>query len=234
MAKRRVVSGSDPAARIARAVLEFVSRIPDTTEPPSDSPGERARTIANAAALRASAASGTLALPAGPLGLLTILPDLHVVWRIQTQMVADIAGAFGQAGTLSREQMLYCLFRHSAAQAVRDLVVRVGERYLVKRASLRVVQAAAAKIGVKVAQRAIAKAVGRWLPLVGALGVAGYAYYDTAQVAATAISLFGAGRNVRGKERSSRHTVAAKRRPRADNQSRRTRSAKVSRHGPRR
>jgi hypothetical protein len=28
------------------------------------------------------------------------------------------------------------------------------------------------------------------LPVVGALGVAGYAYYDTAQVAATAISLF--------------------------------------------
>ena len=36
----------------------------------------------------------------------------------------------------------------------------------------------------------IAKSVARWLPVVGSLGVAGYAYYDTAQVGATAIELF--------------------------------------------
>jgi hypothetical protein len=105
-------------------------------------------------------------------------------------MVADIAGAFGKTATLSEEHMLYCLFKHSAAQAVRDLVVRVGEREFVKRVSGRVVQGAAAKVGVKVTQRAIAKSVSRWLPVVGVLGVAGYAYYDTAQVGATAISLF--------------------------------------------
>jgi len=120
----------------------------------------------------------------------TIVPELVAVWRIQAQMVADIAAAFGKTGTLSREKMLYCLFKHSAAQAVRDLVVRGGERYLVRHASVRVVQAVAAKIGVKVTQRAIAKSVSRWLPVVGVLGVAGYAYYDTAQVAATAMSFF--------------------------------------------
>ncbi len=232
--KQRLASSDDPAARIAKAIVDFVSRIPATTESPSDLPGERARAITNAAALRASAASGTLALPPGPAGLLTILPDLHVVWRIQTQMVADIAGAFGQSGTLTREQMLYCLFRHSAAQAVRDLVVRAGARYLVERASLRVVQAAAAKIGVRVAQRAIAKTVARWLPLVGALGVAGYAYYDTAQVAVTAISLFEGQRRLHRKERTTRRRGAGKQSARANNQSQRTRTAKVRRRSPRR
>jgi hypothetical protein len=105
-------------------------------------------------------------------------------------MVADIAGAFGKSAVLSREQLLYCLFKHTAAQAVRDLVVRVGERYLVRRAGLRVVQGVAAKVGVKVSQRAIATSVSRWLPVVGIVGVAGYAYYDTAQVGATAIAFF--------------------------------------------
>jgi hypothetical protein len=101
-------------------------------------------------------------------------------------MVADIAGAFGKSAVLSREQLLYCLFKHTAAQAVRDLVVRVGERYLVRRTGLRVVQG----VGVKVSQRAIATSVSRWLPVVGIVGMAGYAYYDTAQVGATAIAFF--------------------------------------------
>jgi hypothetical protein len=183
-------SPSAIAGRIAQAILDFLSTIPTSTEPPDASPVERARRIANAAARRASTVAGALALPPGPAGLLTILPELVAVWRIQAQMVADIAAAFGKTRALSREQMLYCLFKHSAAQAVRDLVVRGGQRYLVRHATVRVVQDAAAKIGVKVTERTIAKSVSRWLPIVGVLGVAGYAYYDTAQVAATAISFF--------------------------------------------
>ena len=191
MASRKNLPATTAAGeQIAEAILDFVSQIPVTSEPASGTPKERARAIASAAALRACAVSGTLALPPGPAGLITILPELVSVWRIQAQMVADIAGTFGKSATLSREHMLYSLFRHSAAQAVRDLVVRVGERYLFRRASLRVVQAAAARIGIRVTQRAVAKSVARWLPVVGALGVAGYAYYDTAQVAETAISLF--------------------------------------------
>lgn len=176
--------------QLSRAILDFVSLIPPTEEPAASSPDERVRAITISAALRASTVSGTLALPPGPAGITTILPELIAVWRIQTQMVADIAGAYGKTATLSREQMLYCLFKHSAAQAVRDLVVRVGERYLVRHASLRVVQRVAARVGIKVTQRTLAKSVSRWLPVVGALGVASYAYYDTAQVAATAIDLF--------------------------------------------
>jgi hypothetical protein len=86
--------------------------------------------------------------------------------------------------------MIYCLFKHSAAQAVRDLVVRVGQRMLVKTASLKVLQTIAEKIGIRVTQRVIGKSVSRWVPVVGALGVGAYAYYDTGQVAKTAIDLF--------------------------------------------
>jgi len=41
----------------------------------------------------------------------------------------------------------------------------------------------------------IAKTAARWLPVVGSIGVAGYAYYDTAQVAATATELFDSDSN---------------------------------------
>ena len=185
-----VTRGRPAARRVAEAILGFLSEIPTTSERLNSSPKNRALQVASAAARKACTISGALALPPGPAGLVTILPDLVAVWRVQAQMVADIAGAFGKSAVLSREQMLYCLFKHTAAQAVRDLVVRVGERYLVRRGGLRVVEAVAARVGVKVTQRAIATSVSRWLPVVGIVGVAGYAYYDTAQVGATAISFF--------------------------------------------
>jgi hypothetical protein len=183
-------TSEEAAARIAKAILDTIAKVPLTIEPPSPLPNERARMLASTAALQASALAGTLALPPGPAGLITILPELLGVWRIQAQMVADIAGAFGKAGTLSREQMLFCLFKHSAAQAVRDLVLRVGERYLIRHAGVRVLQRVAGAVGVKITHRAIAKSLARWLPVVGAVGVAGYAYYDTSQVATTAIAFF--------------------------------------------
>jgi hypothetical protein len=105
-------------------------------------------------------------------------------------MVADIAGAFGKTGTLAQEHMIYCLFRHAAAQVVRDLVVRVGERVVFRVATLPLLRATAQRLGVKVSQRVIATTAARWVPIVGSLGVAGYAYYDTAQVGATAVELF--------------------------------------------
>ena len=182
--------GKDPANKIYRALLDFLSEIPKTGERESGRPMERARAIANAAAAKAAMLSGGLALPPGPLGILTIIPDIVGIWKIQAQMVADIAGAFGQKVSLTREQMLYCLFRHAAAQVVRDLVARIGERILVRTVPLHVLQRIVEKIGLRVTQRMVASAAARWFPVIGALGVGAYAFYDTAQVAKTAIDMF--------------------------------------------
>lgn len=183
-------AGDEPGHKIAQTILDFIGHVPDTSEKKSLDPSRRARAIARSASRKAAVTAGSLALPPGPLGWLTVLPELIAVWKLQTQMVADIAGIYGNKAELTREQMIYCLFRHTAAQAVRDLVVRVGERYLVRHLSGRAFQAAARKIGVTITQQAIGKGVSRWLPVIGAMGVGAYAYYDTRQVARTAIELF--------------------------------------------
>jgi hypothetical protein len=105
-------------------------------------------------------------------------------------MVADIAEAYGQTALLSPEQMLYCLFRQTASQAVRDLVVRLGDRLAIRRVPQRVLRRALRQIGLKMAQRLAGRTASRWLPVVGALGVAAYAYRDTRRVGHTAIELF--------------------------------------------
>jgi hypothetical protein len=176
--------------KIIDTLLGFISEVPGSGEHRSAQPEKRARAIAKSAATRAAMTAGGLALPPGPLGWLTIVPELLAVWRLQTQMVADIAGIYGHEVKVTREQMIYCLFRHTAAQAVRDLAVRVGERMLVQQVSLSTLQAVAHRVGVHLTQHAIGKGVSRWLPIVGAVGVGAYAYYDTRHVAQTAVELF--------------------------------------------
>ncbi|HEV8688839.1 MAG TPA: EcsC family protein [Ideonella sp.] len=183
-------NGQDIASRIGAAILGFLGEVPGSRQTPSRTPAESARQVANRAAAKAATAAGTLALPPGPLGWLTILPEMVAVWKVQAAMVADIAAVYGKQGSLTQEQMLYCLFKHTASQAVRDLVVRAGERWLVKQATLSTLQAIARRIGAHISERALTKTASRWLPVVGALGVAAYAYYDTAQVAKAAIELF--------------------------------------------
>lgn len=181
---------ADASKRITGAILEILTRVPPTRERAGENPALRAMAIAKAAARRASVTAGTLALPVGPLGWLTIVPELAAIWRIQAQMVADIAGAYGRHATLTPEHMLYCLFRYAAAQAVRDLVVRVGSRWLVRRLPAKALEAAAGKVGLRIVQRAAGTGASRWLPVIGAMGVGAYAWYDTGKVADAAIELF--------------------------------------------
>lgn len=177
-------------SRIAQTILDAIAHIPDTDERKSRTPREQARKIASAAAAKAGLSAGALATPPGLAGMLTLIPELFTVWRVQTKMIADIAGIYGQTLKLTREQMLYCLFKATAPAAVGALVVIIGESVLVRRPTLSVIQKIAEKVGIKVTQSLLGKSIARWLPLIGALGVGAYTYYETGRVAQTAIDLF--------------------------------------------
>jgi len=178
------------AQQMGEAVLGFVSRIPSSKEAVSSTPAASAEALAQAAARAAALTAGGLALPPGPLGWLTLVPELMAVWRVQAQLVSDIAALYGKQATLTREQMIYCLFKHMASQAVRDLTVRLGERFIVRQLTTQATRALAGVIGLRISERVLSKSVSRWLPVVGAMGVGAYAYYDTRQVAKTAVALF--------------------------------------------
>jgi hypothetical protein len=70
------------------------------------------------------------------------------------------------------------------------LVTRMGERIVVQRVSMRATENVLERIGVKLVHRVARRGLWRLLPAIGALAVAGYAYYDTEQVGQTAIEFF--------------------------------------------
>lgn len=175
---------------LGERVLAMVAQPPEAACRPSLRPADEAARVIDAAATRAALAAGTLALPPGPLGWATIAPEMLAVWHIQRQLVADIAALYGRSAELGPAQMMWCLFRHTAAQALRDLGVRVGERVVVRPATQQLLQRLAAAVGVQLGRQAAGRAVSRWVPLVGAAGVGAYAWWDTRQVGLAAQRLF--------------------------------------------
>jgi len=77
---------STAASRLADVLLDLVGTVPKPKEGESDEPLRMSRELAHRAARKAAIASGSLALPPGVLGWLTIVPELVAVWRIQAQM----------------------------------------------------------------------------------------------------------------------------------------------------
>ena len=174
---------------VVDAIEDIVARVPPTRERAAEDPYAAARSLSRRAAARAAALSGALALPPGALGMLTVLPDLIAIWRIQAQLVADLAGLYGKEMQLTRAHMLYCLFRHAASQVMRDVAVRAGERVVIRQLSGGALRTVLASVGISVTQRLIGTSASRWVPIAGAAAVAGYAYFDTLQVAKTAIRM---------------------------------------------
>jgi hypothetical protein len=171
---------------IIAALERVLAEIPAPETGRADLPDHAARAIARRAAKRAALLSGSLALPPGPLGFMTLLPDLYLIWQTQRQMVADIFGVYGRSAELTRTHMLYCLFRHAASHVVRDVAVRGGQRLVIRQLSGSALRRALGGVGVSISQRLAGNAAGRWIPLAGAAAVGAYAYWDTMQVAKTA------------------------------------------------
>lgn len=180
------------SSRIGSILFDLVSSIPGSSQEAAADPLGRAREISRLASAQAAGLSFGMTLAPAPAGLLTILPDLLGVWALQKQMVADIAAAYGKIHSLDNRALVYCLFRQAAAAALADVVVRAGGRFLMQRASKRLIQSVLAQVGVRLGQQTIGKGISRLVPLLGPVAMGAYAAWDTQRVAANAIELFSA------------------------------------------
>ena len=177
-------------ARFGSVLFDLITDIPDSLYHAQEAPDDKVKRLTQQAALRAAAVSTTLSVPAGFTGMLTSIPDIAAVWKIQAQLVADIAATYGKLALLSREAMVWCLFRHSAAQLLRDIAVRTGSRIIVQKLSTTALKAILQKIGIKLSTKFVGKTIIRVIPAIGALGNGAYTYYDTNEVGKTAAAYF--------------------------------------------
>jgi hypothetical protein len=171
-------------------LFDLVSDIPRSVVSQSSVPENQIKLLTRKAALEAAAISATLSCPGGFVSVITILPDVASIWRIQAQLVADIAASYGKIAMLRRETMIWCLFRHTASQLVRDLAVRAGTRIIIQTITLKSMQKLLRKIGMEASTRLVTRTLFRVIPVLGAIGSGAYAAYDTYEVGKTAHAYF--------------------------------------------
>ena len=171
-------------------IFNLITDIPDSLLAPNTDPDKRVEILTRQAALKAATVSTSLSIPAGFTGVLTSIPDIAAVWRIQAQLVSDIACTYGKFAMLSREAMVWCLFRHSAASLLRDVAVRTGSRIVVQKLSLSALQKLLQRIGVKVSTNFLGRIALRAIPAIGAIGNGAYTFFDTMEVGKTAATYF--------------------------------------------
>jgi hypothetical protein len=181
-----VAGALTPAQNASGLIERIISQVPTSDVEAAADPARAAEKLAREAARNAAMVSASLALPPGPLGMLTVLPDLFLIWKIQRQLVADIFALHGRTVELTRTHMLYCLFRHMASQVLRDVVVRAGERAIVRQLSSHALTSTLQSLGLTVVKR-LAGSSGQPLdPARRSRRRRRYAYWDTLQVAKTA------------------------------------------------
>ncbi|MDR1759823.1 MAG: EcsC family protein [Fibrobacter sp.] len=173
-----------------KILFDLVTDIPESALTACRSPDQKVQLLIRKASIQAGAVSATLSCPGGFLGVLTILPDLAAIWRIQAQLVSDIAATRGKIAFLGKEEMVWCLFRHATGQLVRDIAVQAGSRFIVQKVSVGALRKLLQKIGLQASNRFAGRMLLRLFPVVGALGSGAYAFYDTYGVGKTADTYF--------------------------------------------
>ncbi|EKJ86577.1 hypothetical protein CLV96_2452 [Leptospira meyeri] len=165
---------------------DYRSPYAPTIQPPDD----LIRELVQNASFKSGLISATCSLPPGPLGILSILPELLFVYRIQGHLILDIAALYGKEVQVTKELLLYCLFKHGGAHVFRKIIEESSLKILIRPTTVRVFQTLLEKLGLLISKSIIRKQFARWIPIGGAVVTGTFAYYDTKRVGQTAMDLF--------------------------------------------
>lgn len=145
--------------------------------------------IVNSCAIQNAVISGGAGLVPGPLGMLAVLPEIALIVRNQLSMVYDIGLAYGHGKKLNAD-VLASVFGFALGSGTLGLIAIHGQKVLVKRASLRLMQKFVQLMAGKISQRLLKSMVGKWIPVAGAVALAAWSKFSTHAIAGRAKSLF--------------------------------------------
>jgi len=110
--------------------------------------------------------SSVAALPPGPIGWATILPELAAVLKIQTNLIYRIATFYGKQGKVNHTLILL-IFANEAGLAIgQTLAKRMGTKLVIRSLGSKALRPIAQKVAARIGARITQRAVGRWVPFV--------------------------------------------------------------------
>ncbi|MEM9220488.1 MAG: TerB family tellurite resistance protein [Cyanobacteria bacterium P01_F01_bin.150] len=145
--------------------------------------------IINSYANQNAVISGGAGMVPGPLGMLAIVPELVLIIRNQLSMVYDIGYAYGYGKKMNSE-ILISVFSYSLGAGALGLMAIHGQKILIKRASLRLMQRIVRLMAGKISQRVLKSMVGKWVPVLGAVALATWSKFATHDIGKKAVLIF--------------------------------------------
>jgi hypothetical protein len=145
------------------------------------------------AARRAFAVSMAAGLAPGFFGVMTILPEIISVTKIQIRLVHKIAGYYHAGASLDRTVLLLIFSEAIGLMVGKSLLRRVGARLLVTTLSTRLARRLAQQIGARIVAKAVQKGIARWLPVIMAPVLAAFSRSMTLRIGRHAMRLFSEG-----------------------------------------
>ncbi len=120
------------------------------------------------AAQKAFTISTSLGLVPGPLGMVTILPEVIALAKLHVNLIHRIARYHNKQQHVSREIVLLILANVMGVAVGEVLVRKVGTALVLKSVNSVVARRVAQKIGSRIISKAAEKAIGRWIPVLTA------------------------------------------------------------------
>lgn len=137
--------------------------------------------IIEAYSYKNAAIVGMLNIVPGPLGLITVIPEIILVVRNQLAMIYDISAAYQQDKVINKE-LLAGIFASSLGVRTLEFLTIQGGKVLVKRSSLRIFQQIMINLGTNITQKLVKQQITRFLPGIGTVLMATWAKYSTKTV----------------------------------------------------
>jgi len=187
------VETKEVSKKLTQPIMDLITKFFQTKVDDFSKDGDRpssyqAQSIVDSYALKCASVSGFASLAPGPLGMLTIIPDLIIVLRLQTEMLAKLSVAYNKEKVISKELVLFMLFQSVGVSGIKFVVVKSAQ-VVVKRASARLLQRIVSMMGGRVLQRTAGQAVARWIPGLGAAAMAIWVRYMTRKIGSEAMHL---------------------------------------------
>lgn len=178
---------------LSKKFEEFIFEIDSYQSPYAEAvgdPGEIIRPLVRKYSLQAAALSSALSVLPGNLGVMSVLPEIYFLLRLQSRMVKDIAIILGKESYLSKELLLYCLFKENKIDIINTSSRITGTRLLIRPISLYNLQTIFYSVIYSKSSKIVPRKNKGLLSLISMLTGGSLSYIDTQMVGTTANAIF--------------------------------------------
>jgi uncharacterized protein (DUF697 family) len=134
--------------------------------------------------------SGGLNLIPGPWGMAAAIPEIVLIIKNQLNLIYDIGKSYGFKKDKLTPDLILAIFASTVGSKTIGILTMQGGKVLVRRSSLKVVQKLTTIIGGKVTQQIAKSTIAKYIPVVGAAGMAAWSNYSTKKIGNRAHKLF--------------------------------------------